>query len=113
MRKLTANYIYSCNSGFLKYGIIILDDKNSVIEIINTNGIMKEIEGLEFYSGLLVSGRIERLELSGQSRSEELSIEMLLDTLLRDKPSVGVTLIEDADLINFKIKTSARLRIIA
>jgi len=67
MRKISANYIYTCNSEPLKNGIIVLDDNNYITDVIDTKGEINEIEGLEYYNGVIVPGFINahcHLELS-------------------------------------------------
>ncbi|HBF87444.1 MAG TPA: amidohydrolase [Bacteroidales bacterium] len=67
MRKFSANYIFTSNSKPLKNGIIVLDDDHKIIDIIDTNGDLKEIENLEFYNGVITPGFINthsHIELS-------------------------------------------------
>lgn len=59
MRKISANYIYPVSSAPLKNGIIILDDTNKIIDIIDTGGKIKEIQDLQFYSGMIVPGFVD------------------------------------------------------
>lgn len=59
MRKIAANYIFPVSSAPLKNGIIVLDEKNLIVDIIDTKGELKEIQNLEFYSGLIVPGFID------------------------------------------------------
>tara|TARA_R110001583_G_scaffold39881_1_gene127743 strand:- start:13940 stop:14695 length:756 start_codon:yes stop_codon:yes gene_type:complete len=59
MRKISASYIIS-NAGVpLKNGILILNDDNSVADIIDRKGSVKEIQDLEYYSGVLVPGFVD------------------------------------------------------
>lgn len=67
MRKLSANYIYTCNNQILKNGIIELNDNGVITNIIDTKGDLREIPNLEFYNGVIVPGFINahcHLELS-------------------------------------------------
>ena len=59
MRKISATYIISNVGAPLKNGILVLNDDNSVAELIDTNGIVKEIQDLEYYSGVLVPGFVD------------------------------------------------------
>lgn len=59
MRKISANYIFPVTSAPLKNGIIVLDDDDQIIDIIDTNGVVKEIQNLEFYSGIIVPGFVD------------------------------------------------------
>ena len=65
MRKLSANYIFPVSSAPLKNGILILDDHNYIVDLIDTKGKIKEIENLEFYSGLIVPGFVDVFTLLG------------------------------------------------
>lgn len=59
MRKISATYIIS-NVGIpLKNGILILNDDNSVAQLIDRKGSVKEIQNLEYYSGVLVPGFVD------------------------------------------------------
>ena len=59
MRKISASYIVSNVGEPLKNGILILNDDNSVADLIDRNGSVKEIENLEYYSGVLVPGFVD------------------------------------------------------
>ena len=59
MRKISANYIFPVSSAPLKNGIIVLDDANKIIDVIDTGGKVKEIQNLQFYSGLIVPGFVD------------------------------------------------------
>ena len=59
MRKISASYIIS-NVGIpLKNGILLLNDDNSVADLIDRKGSVKEIQNLEYYSGVLVPGFVD------------------------------------------------------
>lgn len=112
MRKVSANYIYCPDYGFLKFGIIVLDDKGNIVELVDTRGSIREIEGLEFYSGLIVVGRIEALELEKYLEREDLMLEEILSELLEGKNKEGLSILSDVDLIDFKIRSSTKLKIL-
>lgn len=66
MRKISATYIFT-GKELLKNGIIKLDDKGLITEVIDTKGILNEEESLEYFSGVLVPGFINahcHMELS-------------------------------------------------
>ena len=66
-RKLSASYIFSSHSGFLKNGILILDRDNRVIDLIDTGGNLQEVANLVHYNGILTPGFVNmhcHLELS-------------------------------------------------
>jgi len=67
MRKFSANYIYLGNGKILKNGIIYLSETGEILEIIDTQGLLKEENGLEFHNGVIVPGFVNvhcHLELS-------------------------------------------------
>jgi hypothetical protein len=59
MRKISASYIISNVGNPLKNGILVLNDDNSVAELIDRKGSVKEIQDLEYYSGVLVPGFVD------------------------------------------------------
>jgi aminodeoxyfutalosine deaminase len=66
MRKLSANYIFD-GYKLLKNSILVLDSGNSVVELINTEGDLREQAGVEFYNGIICPGFVNshcHLELS-------------------------------------------------
>lgn len=112
MRKITSNYIFSPDLGLLKYGIIVIGSDNRIVEIIDTHGSITEIQGLEFYSGLVSVGRFEYSDLLKYSGKKEMFIEEVLGDILKDKPLIGLTIIEDVDFSNSKIKSSSKVKIL-
>jgi len=59
MRKISASFIISNAGAPLNNGILILDDDNSVVDLIDRKGCVKEIQDLEYYSGVLVPGFVD------------------------------------------------------
>ena len=59
MRKISASYIISNVGAPLRNGILILNDDNSVAELVDRKGSVKEIQNLEYYSGVLVPGFVD------------------------------------------------------
>lgn len=67
MRKIAANYIFPVNGRPIKHGIVCLNDKGIITEIIDNKGEIKETAGVEFYNGVIVPGFVNthcHLELS-------------------------------------------------
>jgi cytosine/adenosine deaminase-related metal-dependent hydrolase len=56
VRRIAATYIFASNQPPIKNGILVCDDDGTIIEIINRNGVLREEQGMEFYSGILVPG---------------------------------------------------------
>ncbi|OQY01758.1 MAG: hypothetical protein B6I20_07430 [Bacteroidetes bacterium 4572_117] len=66
-RKISAHYVFPISSAPIKNGIIELDDNGTILNIIDPGKELKEIAGLEFYSGILVPGFVNthcHIELS-------------------------------------------------
>lgn len=67
MRKISANYIFSPHTGFLKNAIVLLDDNGKVIDLRPGSNPAREEAGTEFYNGIICPGFINshcHLELS-------------------------------------------------
>lgn len=56
MKKFAANYLISEAGVFLKNGIVVADDNGKALEFIDTTDDLKEIAGLIFHNGILISG---------------------------------------------------------
>ena len=139
MRKFSSNYIFCSPSGFLKNGIIILDDDNRVIDIIDNQGNLQEEANLEYYNGILLPGFNRNhfhsdqhhddniLSFNKLLRFQELNPLINLFDLLNseservlgfiyrgfEKGSItGVNLIENANLAELKLRPDSGLRIL-
>ncbi len=55
-RKISASYIFSGSSGFLKNGILSLSEDGRVLKLTDTGGKLKEEAHLEHYNGILCPG---------------------------------------------------------
>jgi aminodeoxyfutalosine deaminase len=67
MRKISASYIFPVFSKPLRHGILVISDKGEILDIIDTEGKLKESDSLEYYNGILVPGFVNahcHLELS-------------------------------------------------
>ena len=51
MRKIAANYIMPVSSPPLRNGVVVIDDDGSILEVIDTDGKLRESSKLEFYKG--------------------------------------------------------------
>lgn len=78
MRKIAANYIFPVTSSPLKNGILVLNEKNYIVDIIDTKGEIKEIQNLEFYSGLIVPGFVDVFTLLSFSTFSKIDFENCL-----------------------------------
>lgn len=112
MRRLTANYIYTPEKGFLRFGIFVLDDKNNVVEVIDTKGQMQEMHSMEFHSGLLVNCRINNDDLLKYKSSQAGELSNILNELINEKSAVGFSILSDIDFAAFSLKNTSSARVI-
>ncbi|MDP2335590.1 MAG: hypothetical protein Q8N05_03890 [Bacteroidota bacterium] len=56
MRKLAANYLVSESGIFLKNAILVADEDGTVLQVIDTQGDLREIAQLTFHNGILIWG---------------------------------------------------------
>lgn len=54
MRKIAANYIFLPHYPLVKQGYVVLEE-GKVKEVVDTQGMFREIQGLEFYGGMIVA----------------------------------------------------------
>ncbi|MCK4663436.1 MAG: amidohydrolase family protein [Bacteroidales bacterium] len=103
MRKLSANYIFPVTSKPLKNGILVIDDYGKIIELIDTNGELKETANLEFYNGILVPGFINthcHIELSffkGEINKHKGLTDFIKDVVKKREILKNEKSIENAD----------------
>lgn len=67
LRKISANYVYSPHTGFIRNGILSLDPSGTVISLEDPGENLKEQANLEHYNGILVPGFVNshcHIELS-------------------------------------------------
>lgn len=103
MRKLTANYVYT-DKGLLKYGIIHISD-NGKISIEDTGGTIRETEGLEFHSGLLITEKITNSQIKEFISREKYDLNIILKELNRSNDSKGISVLSFIDYDNTQITT--------
>lgn len=107
-RKIAANYI--CLPGFslVKNGYVILE-KERVKEVVDTGGQIREIQGLEFYGGLIVPDYVR--EAQQVPASNELLLPFFENLFLQyGTDFMGVAILEGADLLSLKWKEGAKFR---
>ena len=109
MRKIAANYI--CLPGFplVKNGYVILE-QGRVKDVVDTGGRIREIQGLEFYGGLIVAAYVAAY----QGRLEEGDLLLpWLDEIYRrgGKEYQGVGIWEGADLLKLTWTNKTKFRV--
>lgn len=107
-RKIAANYIYLPEYPFVKNGYVVLEGER-VQEVVDTEGRVREIQGLEFYGGLIVPDYVRTF---GQVPEAGELFMPFLEKLLGQYGTDyrGVAILEGADLLEFKWKEGARFR---
>lgn len=110
MRKIAANYIFLPAYPLVKNGYVEWND-GMVLKVVDTGGVMKEIQGLEFYGGLIVAGNVKECER--RLRAGE-NILIVLDELYKEEGADcrSLILIEGADLLNFRFRENTMFRIL-
>lgn len=108
MRKLSAHYIFTGTGIVLVKGIIILSDDGTVADIIDTNGELDEMAGIEFYSGVLVPGFVNahcHLELSHLRGifPEKSGLPRFLKNVIDHRNPEGNRVIEEAQKADFEL----------
>jgi hypothetical protein len=56
MRKIAANYVMPVSSPPLRNGIVVINDDDSIREVIDTGGKLRESSNLEFHNGIITPG---------------------------------------------------------
>ena len=136
MRKIAATYIFPVSSPPLKYGILILDDQEKILEVKDTGGKLHEEAGLEYYNGILVPGFVNAQGHSRhsilsemkaiQEKNEKVTLQELIQQVtlngakaLRKEDQLGsfevgkipgVYLLEKADLHNLRLMPDTKVR---
>lgn len=106
MRKFCANYIFSPEKKLLRYGIVVVSD-NNLVDVIDTGGVMREIEGLEFHSGLFIVGDIEIYSFN-KLRAQESSFQSLFDNITSSNKSL--IHISNINFAESKLKTDTVIK---
>ncbi len=67
MQRFSANYIYPISGPPIRNGVLVLDNNNTVVDIIDPKGNEKEFAFMEFHNGIIVPGFVNthcHIELS-------------------------------------------------
>lgn len=117
MKKLSAHFVFSPQSGLLKNGILVLDDHFVVSEIIDTGGKISEMGRLEFHNGILITG-VRGLTINDlierQNRTPDTDLRTLLQSFSekenRTDDKAGIWLISRLDLKNLHLTKESKLK---
>ena len=65
MRRFAANYLLNESGALLKNGIVEINDSGKVLQILDTNGDLRETSRLNFQNGILIPGfELEKVQLT-------------------------------------------------
>ncbi len=133
MRKIAANFVFPISSKPIKNGIVVLSDKQQIVEIIDLGTHFKEMENLEFYNGIIVPGFVAKASVfeemkNMQKRNPGLSVWELVTTesfklaenletknqsgSLETGKTPGLCLIRKVDFKNSKLTKHSSLKIL-
>lgn len=111
IRKIAANYIFWPGYPLVKNAYLTWKESGET-EIIDTGGEIREIQGLEFYGGMLVPAYVMQYKHLFDTGRELLSV--LENIYARESASVsGVAIIEGADLKQMCWRENADIRVLA
>lgn len=108
MKRYSSNYVYSVQTGLLKYAIIEITN-DGIISIIDTNGEFKEIHSLEFHSGLLIVGELCEKKFQ-ETKIKNPCLVNLFSIVGRDLSNV--ISISSVDFINQKLNQDSKMKIL-
>ena len=106
MKKFTSNYVYSQETGLIRFGVIQVDE-NVGLKVIDTGGEMKEIASLEFHSGILIVGEISEKHFVLLQKNIS-SFEDLFKSI--DNERNTLSLLTNIDFENKCLKHDSRLK---
>lgn len=120
MKKYSAHYVFPLVSAPLKNGIVVVDDDGFFQELVDTEGHIREIDRLEFHSGILIPG-IAKLSVPELFRLQQqlphLSLNELLNRFSSEQKAgfisgqkASIFLISPLDLPNMKLTAKSKLK---
>lgn len=111
MRKIAANYVFLPGYPLLRQGYVVWDG-GAIREVVDTGGELREIHGLEFYGGMIVSADV--LEKCGLWKEGE-GLLPFLTACYRDVSGKvpGLVIIEGADLKRMVFRSGTLFRRLA
>lgn len=110
VRKIASNYIFLPGYPLMKNGYVYMEN-GRVKDVVDTGGVIREIQGLEFYGGMIVPGYVrEALREAGVGDD----LLPLLERLYRERVTdyCSLAIVEGADLSAFKILGTTVVRLL-
>lgn len=108
-RKIAANYIFLPGFPLVKNGYAVCEDGH-LTDVVDTGGQIKEIQGLEFYGGMIVPDFVSKY-ITRFHPGESLLV--VLDEIYSEAAAKGFyppAIIEGADLQGLKWKDGGKIR---
>ena len=109
-RKIAANYIFLPGFPLVKNGYVVWED-GEVTDVVDTGGRIREIQGLEFYGGMIVPDFV-REYVKGLQDGEELvgALEKIYSEFPRKQYKLAI--MEGADLKALKWRDGGRISLL-
>ncbi len=107
-RKIAANYIFLPGFPLVKNGYAVWEDGN-VTDVVDTGGRIKEIQGLEFYGGMLVPDFVGRLTAGWQDGERLVAKLGEIYSEFPPKP-YRLAILEGADLKELRWRNGGKVR---
>lgn len=106
-RKIAANYIFLPGFPLVKNGYVVLEN-GEVTDVVDTGGQIREIQGLEFYGGMIVPDFVGGY-VTGFRAGEDLL--PVLDKIYSESSRVcySIAIIEGADLRELKWRDGGKV----
>lgn len=107
LRKIAANYIFVPGYPLVKNGYVILEN-GQIADVVDTGGVIREIQGLEFYGGMLVADSLLPMNLKLPPEGDLLPF--LEEVYAQPHPlTQGIALLKGADLLRLAFRPGACL----
>lgn len=96
VRKIASNYVFLPGYPLLKNGYVVLEE-SQIVDVVDRGGYIREIQGLEFYGGMLLAGFVAESRIH---YPESGSLIDFFEKLYADSPDTkqGLSLLKGADL---------------
>ena len=109
-RKIAANYIFLPGFPLVKNGYVVWED-GEVTDVVDTGGRIREIQGLEFYGGMIVPDFV-RGYVKGWQDGEELvgALEKIYSEFPRKQYKLAI--MEGADLKALEWRDGGRIGVL-